>query len=38
MVMKDLLKVENLIVLTLNVVRLSVRDYFSVIFDNICME
>ena len=29
---------ENILVLILNVVRLSVYDCFSVIFDNICME
>ena len=29
--------VENTLVLILNVVRLSVYDSFSVIFDNICM-
>ena len=30
--------VENILVLILNVVRLSVLECFSVIFDNICME
>ena len=38
MVVKDLIKVENILVLVLNVVRLSVKDCFSVIFDKICME
>ena len=37
--MKKILSiVENILVLILNIARLSIEDCFSVIFDNICME